>query len=189
MHIECEARALEIDKEEIERKLVSLGAKKIADFDYKRRVYDVIPKTEGKWIRLRTDGNKTTLAVKQINKETIDGTEETEVEVSDFEETNKILNSLGFFEKGYQENKRTRYVLNGIELDIDTWPYIPTYLEIEGKDSKDVEKMIELLEIDKSKVTTLGVLAIFEQVYKIDAGKIPVSKFDIPLDDKYKIRD
>ena len=46
-----------------------------------------------------------------------------------------------------------------------------------------------VLKIDKSKVTTLGVLAIFEQVYKIDAGKIPVSKFDIPLDDKYKIRD
>ena len=183
MHIEYEARVLEVDKEKLEKKLISLGAKKVADFDYKRRVYDVIPKTEGKWIRLRTDGNKTTLAIKQINKETIDG-----VEVSDFEETNKILNGLGFFEKGYQENKRTRYIFNDIELDIDTWPYIPTFLEIEGKNSKDVEKMIELLELDKSKVTTLGVLAVFEQVYKIDAGKIPVSKFDLPLDDKYRIK-
>ena len=115
MHIEYEARVLEVDKEKLEKKLISLGAKKVADFDYKRRVYDVIPKTEGKWIRLRTDGNKTTLAIKQINKETIDGTEETEVEVSDFEETNKILNGLGFFEKGYQENKRTRYIFNDIE--------------------------------------------------------------------------
>ena len=188
MHIEYEARVLEVDKEQLEKKLENIGAKKVADFDYKRRVYDVIPKTDKKWIRLRTDGKTTTLTIKQIKKDAIDGTEETEVEVSDFEETNKILNQLGFFEKGYQENKRTRYIYNDIELDIDTWPYIPTYLEIEGKDSKDVEKMIELLELDKSKVTTLGVLGVFEQIYKIDAGKIPVSKFDLPLDDKYRIK-
>ena len=56
--IEYEARVLEINKDKLEKKLNNLGAKKIADFNYKRRVYNFYPATDGKWIRLRTDGNK-----------------------------------------------------------------------------------------------------------------------------------
>ena len=42
---------------------------------------------------------------------------------------------------------RIKYDLNGIEIDIDTWPGIPTYLEIEGKrlDSVQFSKQLENL--------------------------------------------
>ena len=87
--IEYEARVLEIDKDKLEEILNSLGAEKVADFDYKRRVYDFSPKEDGKWIRLRTDGVKTTLTIKEVKSYEVDGTEETEIEVSDFETTNR----------------------------------------------------------------------------------------------------
>ena len=187
MHIEYEARILEVDKESLEKKLVEKGAKKIADFNYRRKVYDFNPKTNSKWVRLRTDGITTTLTVKKYIKNSIDGTHEMEVEVSDFEETDKILNELGYVAHSYQESKRTRYVLNGVELDIDTWPYIPTYLEIEGKNEEEVLKTAELLELDKDKFTSVDVQSVYRDFYKIDIKNMPEVKFGEKLDEKYKI--
>ena len=187
MHIEYEARVLEVDKEKLENKLVSLGAKKVADFNYKRRVYDFNPKNNHKWIRLRTDGTNTTLTIKEYVDNSIDGTKEMEIKVSDFEETNNMLNELGYNAHTYQESMRTRYLLNGVEIDIDTWPYIPTYVEIEGKDSNEVEKMVDLLELNKDKLTTLDVQSVFKEFYKIDVKNMPILKFGEKLDKKFKI--
>ena len=187
--IEYEARVLEIQKERLEKKLENLGAQKIADFDYKRRIYNFNPATDGKWIRLRTDGKNTTLTIKEIKSKTIDGTEETEIQVSDFEQTDIILNKLGYKSHTYQENKRTRYILDNIEIDIDTWPYIPTYVEIEGNSIEEVENMIKKLELENSKTTTVGVQEVFEKFYKIDISKKKEVKFGEILDKKYYIEE
>ena len=66
MKIEYEIRVLEINKEEIINKLEKLGATKIGEFNQKRYVYDLKPVQENKWIRLRTNGIKTTLTYKDI---------------------------------------------------------------------------------------------------------------------------
>ena len=188
MHIEYEARILDVDKDSLEKKLVERGAKKIADFEYRRKVYDFNPKSNNKWIRLRTDGTTTTLTVKEIVEKSIDGTHEMEVKVSDFEETDRILNELGYVAHSYQESKRTRYVLDDVELDIDTWPYIPTYLEIEGKNEKEVLKMADMLELDRNKLTSADVQAVFRDFYNIDIKGMAEVKFGEELDEKYKIK-
>lgn len=188
MHTEYEVRVLEIDKEKLITRLENLGAKKVADFEYKRRVYNFNPPTDKKWIRLRTDGRKTTLTIKEIKSLEIDGTKEIEIEVSDFEETNNILEELGYKAHTYQESKRTRYILNEVELDIDTWPYIPTYLEIEGKNEKAVKDMIKILEIDESKVTSIDVQGVFKNFYNIDIAKVEEVSFNAPLEEKYYIK-
>ena len=187
MHTEYELRVLDIDTEKVIKKLEELGAEKIAEFNYKRRVYNFHPAVDHKWIRLRTDGKKTTLTIKKLEPFEIDGTKELEIEVSDFEETNLVLNELGYTAHTYQENKRIRYMLNGVELDIDSWPYIPTYLEIEGKNEESVKNMMDLLEVDKTKATSLDVQGVFKEFYNIDIAEVPVVKFDEPLDKKYYI--
>ena len=96
MHKEYECTILEIDTKFIS-KLENMGAKKIGEYFQKRYVYDFNPINENKWIRLRTNGIKTTLAIKEvINKNEIGGTNEIEIEVSDFENTNNILKELGY---------------------------------------------------------------------------------------------
>ena len=57
---------------------------------------------------------------------------EKETIVGDFDATREILLKTGLIEKMYQENKRTRYVLDGVECDIDIWPLLEPYLEIES---------------------------------------------------------
>ena len=178
MHIEYECTLLEIDKEAFIKLLEMNNATKIGDFHQKRYVYDFNPKVENKWIRLRTNGEKTTLTIKKIiDKNEIGGNHELEVEVSDFEQTNQILNELGYIPRNYQENDRTSYVLEGVEFDIDTWPLIPTYVEIEGKNSDDVKKMIERLNLDTSKITTYDVTSIYEEIYGINIMDIKELRF------------
>ena len=177
MNTEYEIRVLEIDKERLIKKLEELGAEFKGDNEQKRYVYDIIPKEDGKWIRLRTNGNKTTLTYKNIVKTTIDGTKELEIEVSDFEKTNELLENMGIKSKGYQENKRTQYVLNGVEIDIDSWPMIPTYVEIEGKNEEEVMNTLEILELPKDKVTTLDVDSVYKK-YGIDLKDIKILKFN-----------
>ena len=126
--------------------------------------------------RLRTNGRKTTLTYKNVVKTTIDGTKELEVEVSDFEKTNELLENMGIKSRGYQENKRTQYILNGVEIDIDSWPMIPTYVEIEGKNEEEVMNTLEILELPKDKVTTLDVDSVYKK-YGIDLKVIKVLKF------------
>ena len=124
--IEYEVRVLEINKEEIQSKLKELNATLIEDVLQKRYVYDFKPVNPSKWIRLRTNGTKSTLTIKNVETSNIDGTKEVEIEVSDFDTTNEILGELGYSPRGIQENKRIKYDLNGVEVDIDTWPRIPT---------------------------------------------------------------
>ena len=83
---------------------------------------------------------------------------------------------MGIKSRGYQENKRTQYILNRVEIDIDSWPMIPTYVEIEGKNEEEVMNTLEILELPKDKVTTLDVDSVYKK-YGIDLKDIKVLKF------------
>lgn len=177
-HIEYEVRVLEINKEEIEKKLKKLNAEFVEDVFQRRYLYDFNPVNPDKWIRLRTNGSTTTLTIKDVQSSKIDGTHEMEIVVDDFDTTNEILNELGYKPRGIQENKRIKYNLNGVEVDFDTWPRIPTYLEIEGKSEEEVYRTLELLEIPKDKAISLNTQSIYKEIYGIDLTKEPLLSFD-----------
>jgi len=173
---ENEVKILEINQEEWIKNLEKLGAKKVGSFFQERYVYDFKPAKKGKWIRLRTNGIKSTLTIKEIlNEKKIDGTRELEIVVSDFEKTRQILEELGYMPRSIEENKRTSYILGNVEIDIDTWPFIPTYVEIEGKEAQDVEEFLKKIEYDKEKLTTLDVESIYKEFYHIDMRKKVIS--------------
>ena len=122
-------------------------------FDYlnnKRLIYFIkkFHNNSKKWIRVRQTNDKTTIAVKHILADNGTGIQqmlETEIEVPSIKEANNLLEALGYSHKSYQEKERITYILDGYELDIDTWPGIPTYVEVEGKDEKDLEKILNKL--------------------------------------------
>ena len=181
MHTEYEVRILEIDKDTIIKKLDKIGAKFCWDQVQRRYVYDFMPKLDGKWIRLRTNGIKTTLTIKDVVSSKIDGTRELEVEVSDFDTTNSILNELGYEAKGYQENRRCQYVLDDVEIDIDDWPYLPTYLEIEGPSEDKVYEVVKLLGFNEEDTITKDVEGIY-----LDYGYDLKNNYDLKLEEERK---
>jgi adenylate cyclase, class 2 len=134
-----ELRVLEIDVKKTIQKLENLWAIKVWEKNMKRYIYDFSPKKDNNWIRLRTDGIRTTLTIKKIEKETIDGTKELEIVVDNFEKTHLFLEKLGYCHKRYQENNRISYELDDVQIEIDFWPLIPPYMEIEGNSEEDVK--------------------------------------------------
>ena len=87
------------------------------------------------------------------------------------------MKELGYEETAYQENKRISYVLDDIELDIDSWPLIPTYLEIEGKSEESVKKYIELLGLQDYEITSEGVTKVYAR-YNVDLDSYKELKFE-----------
>lgn len=181
--IEYEARILEIDHDEIIKKLESLGAEFVFDSMQKRYVYDVKPVQPNKWIRLRQNQDGTTLTIKDLSAKTIDGTEEIEIKVDDFDTTNELLEELGYVNRGFQENRRVQYRLDGVEIDLDRWPLIPEYLEIEGQSEEDVYKTIEKLGFSKQDIITLDVSSIYTH-YGFNGDSLGDLSFDMEKNNK-----
>ena len=161
MYNEYELRVLNVDKEKFIKNIKKHGAKFINNYEQKRYVYDFNPIDENKWIRLRTDGIKTTLAIKEHKDDTIGGTEEVEIEVSDMERTDLILEKLGYYKRSVQENRRTRYVLDNVEIDIDTWPKLNTYVEFESNNEENIKKVLNKLKIDIKDTTTMNAQGMY----------------------------
>ncbi|MGH7174983.1 MAG: class IV adenylate cyclase [Minisyncoccia bacterium] len=170
---EYEVKYLNIDRAALEEKLRALGAKKVGDYNYRRIIFDYPDMRldhQAAWIRLRDEGERSTLTYKQRlgakrnSTEGDTGMYERETVVSDFDATRDILLKSGLIEKMYQENTRTRYELAGVEYDIDTWPLIPTYLEIEGKNWEDVYAAAEKIGLKREDAKIFSA----NQIYKLN---------------------
>ncbi len=165
---EREVKVLNIDKDEIERKLINIGAKLIKDenqINYRFETEDgFLKKTYNGYLRIRVTKNllngetKNTLTFKRsLKRNTLRVNEETETEISDRENTAKILELLGYKQKRPGYKHRRSYVYENITFEIDTWDestYSKPYLEIEMSSEEDLEKAIKLLDLDRRNVTT-----------------------------------
>ena len=154
MNTEIEVRILNINKEDLISKLKENNAEFIGDWLQVRYVYDFKPVDPHRWIRLRTNGITNTLTIKEVHDKTEHGTKELEIEVSSIELAHEILEKLGYKRRSIQENKRIRYILNDVEIDIDTWPHLNPYVEFEGNSEEKIKEVVEMLGLDYSKCIT-----------------------------------
>ena len=89
---------------------------------------------------------------------------ELEVEVSDFDVMNKILQALGFYCEQTYEKWRETLVLNSTQFCLDSMPF-GNFLEIEGH-AEDIRKYASRLGLQWSKRILLTYLDIFEILKK-----------------------
>lgn len=176
MNIEHEAKVLDIDPAMVEESILELGGRKLGDRLMRRHVYDVIPGDRSTWIRLRDTGDEVTLTVKKITSDRINGTHEVEVTVDDFATTDALLGLLGFTAKSYQENRRVSFVLDGARLEIDTWPRIPPYLEIEADSTEHVLRVAQALGYAESDLTAENTIDVYAR-HGIDLAGIADLRF------------
>lgn len=178
MQQEFETQVINIDEAEIRRKLAKLGAKAEPEKFHRRWVYDINPNGCSEWVRLRTDGKKTTLCYKLRKDHTPTGTQELEVEVKDFEKTHELLSQLHFYcDKFYQENKSQIFKLDDIEFKIDHWPKIPALLEIEAKSEAGVAKGLEMLGLTEKNFGHHGHVRIYKE-YGIELHEMKNLRFE-----------
>lgn len=170
---EIEVVFLEIDKGKIEKKLAEIRAEKVGEIFYRHIAFDYPDyrlEKDNSWIRLRDEGEKIILAFKkrlgvtsQDGSTNDKGMEEIEVEVDNYKNTALLLKKAGLIEKHEAEKKRTRWKKEETFFDIDTWPEIPTLLEIEAPSWEAIAEAEKALELDPKDQKIFSV----NQVYKI----------------------
>lgn len=164
MKTEYEFRILDVSLYDACKRLNVLGAVYVGNWKQRRFIYDSIPKKDHQIIRLRTNGEEATLTYKVFESTAIDGAKEIEVKVSSFEKTNEILELMGHKARSTQENYRIRFMYNDAEIDIDTWPLIGTYVEVEGRDEKHVMDVIKSLGFNDKEVTGDAAFELYQRL-------------------------
>jgi adenylate cyclase class 2 len=186
---EFEARFLAVDTDAITARLRDRGATCTMPQTLMRRVVlrnqDISDR--GGWLRLREQGDKTLLTYKQVNDTDggsgIDSILEAEVEVADFHATQHLLEAMAFTTLRYQENYREEWQLDDVTYDLDTWPDLPTYLEIEGTDETAVRAAAAILGLDYSTATFGSVDEVYLKVLDRDILAEPRLVFASPTPD------
>jgi adenylate cyclase, class 2 len=150
---EIELRIVDIDRKEVAKRLKQLGAKHVAFRRFRRLEARLLnTPTLHRWVRIRTDGTKTTFTMKE-NRGRKENVYEWEMEVSDFNAMGEILlRLLSKNLKAYIESERDEYTLDGTEITIDKWPQIPHFMEIEGKSRKQVNDVYRKLNVKGKRI-------------------------------------
>jgi adenylate cyclase class 2 len=104
---------------------------------------------------------------------------ELEVEVSDFQTMNRILENLGLHPEQVYEKWRETFILDQTGFYLDTMPY-GTFLEIEGT-QKDIRTYAASLDLNWQKRILLNYLEIFEiirQTLSLDFKDLTFKNFE-----------
>jgi len=92
--------------------------------------------------------------------------------VNDFEATDKLLKIIGFEEKSFQETKREKWTLGESKITIDTWPWIPTFVEVESPDEATVKKLSGLLGLRFAEALHGSVEVAYQKYYDVTEDEI-----------------
>ena len=159
--LEYEAKFLDINHDELVNKIKALGATlEQPNTFYRRSVFGLCDIKRG-YVRVRDEGDKTTLTSKIYKNP--DYPEEFELEIKDgFEKGKAFLYSLNLNEKAYHETMREKWHLklnkkkterdgknNICEIAFDCIPGLPMYVEVECKSERNLNKAIKLLDLGK----------------------------------------
>jgi adenylate cyclase class 2 len=177
MDVEYEAKFLDINHEAIREKLTELGAVQVQPMRLMRRKNFDFPskkleKEQNGWVRVRDEGDKITLAYKELSNRTIEGTKEVSVAVDGFDNTCQLLENIGLIQTSYQETKRESWELDGVQIELDEWPWIPTFIEIEASNAEKVGNIASKLGLDMSHATHGSVEVAYMQVYNVTEEEI-----------------
>lgn len=177
---EIEIKVLNIDLEEMGKRLKNIGAKLISKEYQINTIFDTkdnyIENSLHGYLRIReieyllTGEKEIELTMKKnIDKTGARKNIETTVTIDDKKSMIDILNDLGYeiIDKGFKE--RTSYIYKNIRFDLDRWDedtYLNPYMEIEVEKEEDLEEAIVLLKINKKNISIKSIKELKEE-YKL----------------------
>lgn len=193
MQSEIEVKFLDVDFEELRTRLADLGAVCEQPMRLMRRaiIENEAMREKGGYLRVREEGNKVTMTYKQFDSLSVDGAKEIEFTVGDFEAAVKLLEQVNLPYRSFQESKRETWKLNDVEVVLDEWPWLKSYIEIEGESEEYLKDIAAKLGFDWANAVFGDVTAAYRAEYphlteKDNVGSIPEMRFDDPLPDLLK---
>lgn len=177
MQTEIEAKFLDVNHDEIRKKLKALGAKleqpmrlmRRKNYDYNDRRLE---NEKTGWVRVRDEGDKITLAYKQLEDRTILGTKEVGLDVNDFEAACLFLENIGLEVQSYQETKRESWTIGEIQIELDEWPWVKPFIEIEAPDEASLKNVAAKLGYDWKDALHGSVEIVYQAEYDVTEEEV-----------------
>jgi adenylate cyclase class 2 len=176
-NLEIEARFLEINKPALIKKLLAFKAKDFGESLLEEIIFFEKSLSQKWWVRLRKYPNKMVMTYKNRTGVAVDSTEEIEFEISDLEKAKIFLEKIGLKATRIQEKKRHSLLLGDVMFDIDTWPKVPTLVELEGPSETSLKKASKAVGLDWRDARFEAPREIIETRYGIPVGKLSFYTF------------
>lgn len=168
---EIEVKILDINPSSIEEKLLKLGAEKKFSGLVGVRYFDKNDgeiRKKGDLLRVRQFGDDQTEICYKTNKHVEDGfkvCDEYHLTGTNFKESIKLFEQLGFSVTCSYEKKRTTFIYGDLEIVIDEYPKVPPFIEIEGTDKGAVEKLIATLDLSENERSSRAIGGLLSEKY------------------------
>ena len=175
---EIEATFININKDQLRAQLKELGAKLLQPETLMRRTIFNID--DHSFVRVRDEGNRITMSYKRLDALSLSGMKEICLDVNNYDDAINFVKVCGLQPKAVQETLREEWELDGVELDIDTWPWLPTFVEIEGPIETAVKTVAEKLGLEMSDALYGSVDEVYKIYYDVtsqDINYCPEIKF------------
>jgi adenylate cyclase class 2 len=172
---EYEAKFLNIDVDSIKNKLKKNGAKQVhGPLKFYRLIFKRCEERGDNpgFVRIRDEGKKITMTTKIFNDKKFP--EECEVSINEsFEKGCEFLKAIGIEEKSYQETMREKWTHPlAHEITFDIVPGLPIYMEIDCTSEEKLNKLVSLLELDKTHMKYGSFDKTYTEYYGIPSDNI-----------------
>jgi len=181
--MEIETKVLEVDSDRVKAVLAKLGAKPILDtqlvIDW-YRLPGVTEETNPWFLRIRRDSSgEAEITWKGLEESAgiARSQEELNVKVGDLEKGKAILTAIGLEHYAHQEKYRQSWTHENWRFELDQYPGVPPYLEIEGESEDHIHQAIELIGLAGHKTTSSGERVLIQKEYGLDWYDM---RFDTP---------
>ena len=174
MTYEVETKVLNIDAAALEGHMQQLGAIEILrtrlTVDWFRPAGDEEGETPW-YLRIRTNsqgisevtwkGQSTVLGAARKHREI-------NVKVADATSAAALFEVLGFELYAHQEKDRISWTYQDWKFELDQYPGMPPYLEIEGRDEAHIQEALVLLQLKNNPVSAEGERVLIQQTYGLN---------------------
>lgn len=176
MNNEIEVKILGIDVEAVARRLIEIGARPLFDgvvkcvhFDFKGapiRETGALFRMR-RWEGLEGFPSKVEVCYKGP-KTVVEGCkvrEEIEITVADADIFLKMMEKLGLHITLDNEKRRRSYAMGEVHVDLDEYPRVPAYMEIEGPNRAAIDVAIAALGLGDCEVSTESADELFQRLW------------------------
>jgi len=174
MAYETETKVLDINTEQMKGKLRSVDAREIQDTTLIVDWYHVRGTKPGEdpwFLRIRSNsegGHEVTWKAKSDVLGVSRRHKEINFMVEEPEKLAELFDELGLEPYAHQEKRRTSFEYEGWRFDIDQYPGMPAYMEIEGASEEHVKEALAMLGLESNRTSAEGERVLIQDTYGLD---------------------
>lgn len=174
MGYETETKVLGVDKEAVAKALKSIGASKVLDTRYSVDWFRVKGVKEGEdlwYLRIRRKSNgpaEVTWKGKSDKLGVSRKHKEINFSIAEPDELAALFAELGLELYAHQDKDRISWTYKDWRFDLDQYPGMDAYLEIEGISETHIQEAIQMLNLNDHETSAEGERVLIQKKYGLD---------------------